>query len=394
MPLEGMRVLDVSQFMAGPYCTMVLGDLGAEIIKIEKVDGGDDSRQMGPYVNGESACFFQINRNKKSVAVNLKSPEGRELLYRLAKESDVFVENFRPGVTKSLKIDFGTIRAINPGIIYCSISGYGQTGPYSSRGGFDLVAQGISGMMSMTGEPGKRPLKSGIAVYDIGAGITSLYAILAAYIHKQRSGQGQLVDVSLAECGIPWFTWEAAAYFAEGTIPGPTGWRHRVSAPYQALKTGNGYIVIGAANQRTWENLCTNVLNKPEWIHDARFRTNLDRGKHVEQLEQCLEEVLQQHDSEVWLERCHAAGVPVGPINTFADAMADPHFLEREMIVQVEHPVIGTMKTLGIPTKFSLTPGRVRAAAPLLGQHTDEVLSGFGLARERLDELRQQGVIK
>lgn len=392
--LEKVRVLDISQIMAGPYCTMVLGDLGAEVIKVEKFDGGDDSRQMGPYVNGESTCFFQINRNKKGIALNFKHEKGREIFYDLAKTADIIVENFRPGVTKSLKVDYETIKVINPGIVYCSISGYGQTGPYSHKGGFDLVAQGMSGLMSMTGEPGRRPLKSGVAVYDIGAGITALYSILAAYIYKQRTGIGQHVDISLAECGLPWFTWEAAAFFANGTVPGPTGWRHRVSAPYQALKTRNGYMMLGCANQRTWEKLCLEVVDKPEWVEDPRFKTNSDRGANVEALEVGLEEVFQSEDTAYWMQKCEAAGVPAGPINNFKEVVQEPHYLERRMIEEVEHPVIGKMKMIGIPSKFSATPGQIRMPAPLFGQHTDEVLSTIGLTEEKLTELRSLGVIK
>jgi crotonobetainyl-CoA:carnitine CoA-transferase CaiB-like acyl-CoA transferase len=278
--------------------------------------------------------------------------------------------------------------------VYCSISGYGQTGPYSHKGGFDLVAQGMSGLMSMTGEPGRRPLKAGVAVYDIGAGITALYSILAAYIYKQRTGKGQHVDVSLAECGLPWFTWEAAAFFANGSIPAPTGWRHRVSAPYQALMTKNGYIMVGAANQRTWEKLCIEVLDKPEWIEDPRFITNSDRGANVDILEVLLEEVLQAEDTAYWLQKFEAAGVPAGPINNFGDVVQDPHYLERDMVEEVEHPIIGKMKMIGIPSKFSVTPGRIRMPAPLYGEHTDEILSSIGLTQDRLSELRNQGVIK
>lgn len=391
--LKGVRILDVSQIMAGPYCSMVLSDMGAEVIKIEKINGGDDSRQMGPYVNGESTCFFQINRNKKSLALNLKTDEGKEIFYNLAKKSDIFIENFRPGVTESLKIDYETLKAINPALIYCSISGYGQTGPYAHKGGFDLVAQGISGIMSMTGEPEGRPLKSGIAIYDIGAGLTATYSILAAYIHKQNTGKGQYVDVSLAETGLPWFAWEAAAYFANGTIPKATGSRHRVSAPYQALKTKDGYIILGCANQKTWEKFCNNVIEKAEWIEDPRFITNLDRGANVEELEVLIENEFANDNSSYWIAKCEEAGVPAGPINNFAQAVEDEHFLSRGMIQELEHPVIGKMKTISTPTKFSETPTSIQTPAPLLGQHTDEILLEMGLEEESLKELRKKGVI-
>ncbi|QJR00068.1 CoA transferase [Halomonas sp. PGE1] len=394
LPLERVKVLDISQIMAGPYCTMVLGDMGAEVIKVEKINGGDDSRQMGPYVNDESTCFAQINRNKKSISLNLKEERAREVFYRLAREADVIVENYRPGVTTSLKIDYDTVKAINPGIIYCSISGYGQTGPYSHRGGFDLVAQGMSGLMSMTGEPGRRPLKTGIAVYDIGGGITAVYSILAAYIHKMNTGEGQHIDIAITECGLPWFTWEAAAYFSEGKVPEPTGWRHRVSAPYQAIKARNGYLMLGCANQRTWERFCGDVLERPELMEDPRFLTNFDRGQHVEELEALLESIMAERDVDDWLARCDAAGVPAGPINDFAQAMSDEHYLAREMVREVEHPVMGRMKTIGFPSKFSATPSSIRAPAPLFAQHTDEVLGGLGLDAEELAELREAGCIK
>lgn len=394
LALENVRVLDISQIMAGPYCTMVLGDLGAEIIKIEKTNGGDDSRQMGPYINEESTCFAQINRNKRSVALNLKSEAGKRVFFELAKSADIIVENYRPGVTESLGIDYESVRQINPGIVYCSISGYGQTGPYRHKGGFDLVAQGMTGLMSMTGEPDRRPLKTGIAVYDIGAGITAAYSVLAAYVHKLRTGDGQHVDVAIAECGLPWFTWEAAAYFGAGTLPQATGWRHRVSAPYQALKTRDSYLMLGCANQRTWERLCNDVIGKPEWLTDPRFVTNLARGQNVEALEAELEAILAEQDNNYWLERCETAGVPAGPINTFAEAVQNEHYLAREMVQELDHPVIGKMKTIGFASKLSATPPRIRRPAPLFGQHTDEVLAELGIASSQVQEMRAEGAVK
>lgn len=394
LPLQNIKVLDISQIMAGPYCTMVLADMGAEVVKVEKINGGDDSRQMGPYVNDESTCFSQINRNKKSISLNLKDERARKIFYRLAEGADVIVENYRPGVTKSLAIDYETIRNINPGIVYCSISGYGQSGPYSHRGGFDLVAQGMSGLMSMTGEKGRRPLKTGIAVYDIGAGITAVYSILAAHIHKMNTGEGQHVDIAITECGLPWFTWEAAAYFSKGTLPEPTGWRHRVSAPYQAVKVQDGYIMLGCANQRTWERFCQNVIEREDLVGDERFLTNSDRGRNVDLLEGLLEDILIKHGMNYWLERCDKAGVPAGPINDFSQAMQDEHYLAREMVLEMEHPVIGKMKTIGFPSKFSRTPAKIRDPAPLFAQHTNEVLGSLGMSPSELEALRQDGCIK
>ncbi|WP_080872695.1 CaiB/BaiF CoA transferase family protein [Oceanobacillus timonensis] len=393
-PLNGLVVLDVSQIMAGPYCTMILADLGAEVIKVEKTQGGDDSRQMGPYVNGESTCFFQINRNKKSIALNLKTEEGKKAFNDLAKKSDVIVENYKPGVTKSLQIDYESMKKIKEDIIYCSVSGYGQTGPYSHKGGFDLVSQGMTGLMSMTGEPNSRPMKSGIAVYDIGAGLTAAYSIMAAYIHKLKTGEGQNIDLSISEAGLPWFTWEAAAYFAEGTIPQPTGGRHRVSAPYQAIEAKDGFMVLGCANQKTWENLCKKVLNKPEWIEDSKYKTNSLRHENVKKLEKDLETILKKNNKQYWIDKCEEAGVPAGPINNFEEAVNDPHYLARDMITEINHPVIGNMKMMGIPTKFSKTPGSIRSAAPLHGEHTLEILKELGYDDNEVKGMDNTGAIK
>lgn len=392
--LAGMKILDVSQIMAGPYCTMVLADLGADVTKVEKTNGGDDSRQMGPFINGESTSFFQINRNKKSVALNLKTEEGKAIFYDLVKETDIFVENFRPGVTKSLGIDYETLKQFHPRLIYCSISGYGQTGPYSHKGGFDLVAQGMSGIMSMTGEPGGRPLKTGIAIYDIGAGVTAAYSILAAYIHRMKTDEGQHLDISLVETGLPWFSWEAAAYFAKGVIPGPTGWRHRVAAPYQAFKTKSGYIMVGCANQRNWERFCHEVVEKPEWINDEKFKSGPKRAENVDELECKIEEIFSTNEPAYWIEKCDQAGVPAGPIYNFAEAVNDPHYLARDMIQELEHPVIGKMKTISTPTKFSATPAKVENPSPTLGQHTNEVLSALGYSDEIILKLREDGILK
>ncbi|MCQ6279594.1 CaiB/BaiF CoA-transferase family protein [Bacillus sp. EB600] len=392
--LDGLKIIDLSQIMAGPYCTMVLADLGAEIIKVEKVNGGDDTRLTGPFVNGESISFFQINRNKKSIALNLKTEEGKKIFYLLAEEADVIVENFRPGVTASLGIDYQAIKNINDGIIYCSISGFGQTGPYSHKGGFDLVAQGMTGLMSMTGEKGKRPFKSGVAVYDIGAGITAVYSILAAYVHKMKTGKGQQIDLSLAEIGLPWFAWEAAAYFTNGKVPEATGHRHRSLAPYQAFKTKDSYLMLGCANQRNWEKFCIDVIEKPEWIKNPLFIDNAKRMENIEVLESEIESVLVLQDNNYWLTRCEKAGVPAGPINTFDEAMKDPHYLERGMIQEIEHPVIGKMKTVGIPTFFSETPGEIRTPAPLLGQHTDQILSALNFSDAEIEQFEKKGVTK
>lgn len=393
-PISGLKILDLSQIMAGPYCTMVLADLSADVIKVEKIGTGDDSREMGPYVDGESTCFAQINRNKRGIVLNLKDLEAREILYDLARWADVIVENYRVGITRSLGVDYETLSEINPRLVYCSISGYGQTGPYAGKGGFDLVAQAMTGIMAMTGEPGGRPLKSGIAIYDIGAGLTATYAILAACIHQMKTGEGQYIDISLAECGLPWFVWEAAAYFTDGTIPEATGSRHRISAPYQAFNTGGGYFMLGAANQRTWERLCIDVIERPDLVKDPRFVTNTDRLRNVEELEHLLETEFSKADAHTWITRCDAANVPCGPINDFGQAMSDPHFIARDMIQEVKHPTLGVMKMIGIPTKFSKTPGQIHRAAPTFGQDTDDVLHELGVSSKKILELRARGAVE
>ncbi len=393
MSLEGIRVLDLTQHLSGPYCTMILGDLGAEVLKIEKQDG-DDQRKLGPFVNGESSPFMAINRNKKSITLNLKSAEGREVLLKLAKMSDVIVENFRPGIVKSLGIDYESIKKINPGIVYCSISGYGQTGPYSHKGGFDIMAQGMSGLMDMNSQPGTRPSKIPISLHDIGAGLQALYSILGALIYKLKNGAGQYIDVSLVEAGLALTVAESAAYFVNGVVPKVSGTRNHLSAPYEAYKAKDGYVIVGAGNQKLWEKFCTQVVNKPEWIEDLRFGKVSDRIKHADDLQVLMEVVLAENDAHYWIASMEKAGIPGGPINSYDQALNDPHVLAREMVVEVEHPKAGLTKTLGIPAKMSLTPGQIRLPAPVLGQHTDDVLKSLlALTDGQIADLRSQNAV-
>ena len=391
--LEKMKVVDLTQVMAGPYCTMTLADLGAEVIKVEKYPKGDDTREMGPYVNDESYCYMMINRNKKGIRLNLKEEKGIEIFKKLVADADVVIENFRPGVTKKLGIDYESLKKVNPGLIYCSISGYGQTGPYSHKAAFDLMASAMSGIMAMTGEPGRPPVKVGIAMHDIAAAMTAVYNILAAYIYKQETGKGQYIDVSLVESALAWTTWEAAAYFGAGEIPERTGSRHRVSAPYQGFRTKDGYVLVGAANQRLWEKFCRDVVEQPEWIEDPRFTTNQDRQKHVDELEQLIESILVEQPTQYWVDKLEKAGVPGGPILRYDQTLNNEHILARNMVQEVEHPVAGKTKVLGIPGKCTETPGRIRAAAPTLGQHTEEVLKGLDLTEAEIEELKDNGVI-
>jgi crotonobetainyl-CoA:carnitine CoA-transferase CaiB-like acyl-CoA transferase len=376
--LEGMKVIDLSQVLAGPYCTMVLGDMGADVIKIEKYPNGDDTRTMGPYIDDESYMYMMVNRNKRGMQLNLKEKEDLNILYKLVETADVFVENYRPGVTKKLGIDFETLKEINPNLIYCSISGYGQTGPYKNKGGFDIMAQGLSGLMEMTGEKDGKPVKAGIAIHDIAAAQTAIQSILSAYIHRLKNGQGQYIDVSLVDSGLAWTVWEAAAYFGKGEVASRNGTAHRVSAPYQGYETNDGYILVGAGNQKLWEKFCQHVVNKPEWVEDKRFLTNSLRAENREALEVEIEQVFKQDNSDYWLEMLEKHGIPSGPILSYDQALANEHIQSREMVLEYEHPIGGRMQTLGFPAKFSGTPGKLTRPAPLLGQHNEEILKELG----------------
>lgn len=393
MPLEGTVVLDATQVMAGPFCTLLLADMGADIIKVEKPQGGDDSRSMGPpFIRGESAAFLAVNRNKRSVVLNLKSEEGREVFRRLARRSDILVENFRPGTMEGLDLHYEAIQKINPTIIYCSVSGFGQTGPYRSRGGFDLVAQGMSGLISVTGHPGSPPAKVGVPISDLNAGIFAAYGILAAYVHRLKTGVGQQVDTSLLEGAIAYTFWESSIYFATGEIPPPMGSAHRLNAPYQVFETKDGALSIGAANQSTWEKLCK-VLDREDLARDPRFLTNADRVRHYRKLADILQPLFLQRKRGEWLELLEGAGVPAGPIYNMAQVYEDPHVRDRGMLVELDHPVAGKIKNIGIPVKLSVTPAQIRHPAPLLGQHTDEVLLWLGLDHSEISRLRESGVI-
>jgi len=392
--LEGMRVLDLTQHLSGPYGTMLLGDSGAEVIKIEKLQDGDDQRKLGPFVNGESSPFMMINRNKKSLSLNLKSPEGVALFMRLVAESDVVLENFRPGVADSLGIGYEAVKAVNPKIVYCSISGYGQTGPYRLKGGFDILAQGMTGMMDLNSQPGQRPNKIPVSVHDIGAGMFAVNAILAAYIHVLKTGVGQYIDVSLVEAGFAMTVQEAAAFLVTGVVPRVAGTRNHLSSPYQAYRARDGYVVVGAGNQKLWETFCREVVDRPEWIDDPRFPSPSVRNQNADDLEELIEGVLTTQDTAHWVESMEAAGVPGGPINTYAQAVADPHLAARDMIVEVEHPVAGTVRAIGVAAKMSETPGTVRMPSPLFGQHTDEILSQvLGLSDAEIARLRADRVV-
>jgi crotonobetainyl-CoA:carnitine CoA-transferase CaiB-like acyl-CoA transferase len=393
LPLEGVKVLDFTAIMAGPYCTLMLADMGADVVKIESFPEGDGSRRFDPKVNGESYCFAVLNRNKKSVALNMKDARGKEVFMKLARDADIIMENYRPGVTRKLGIDYAAIQAINPGIIYASVSGFGQTGPYSQKGGFDIIAQGMSGIMTMTGAPGGRPAKVGIAMNDIAAGSTALYSILAAYIKRLKTGEGAYLDTSLMEAGIAWTFWEAGAYFGGGEVPIATGTRHRRSTPYQAYRTKDAYVTVGANNEKLWTAFCRQVLERPEMLEDARFKTLAARLKNIDELEQEIEKAFTLHPTEHWVKKLDAAGVPGGPVFNYPQALENEHSQARKMVVEIDHPKIGRMKTLGNPVKSSTELARSRAPAPWLGQHSGEVLKALGYSDEQIAAYFGEGVI-
>ena len=394
LPLQGIVVLDCTQVMAGPFCSLLLADMGADVIKVEKPDGGDDNRRMGPpFINGRSAAFLAINRNKRGLALNLRSEDGAKVLKRLVEQADVVVENFRPGTMERLGLGYQELKKIRPSLIYCSISGFGQTGPYRERGGFDLVAQGMSGLMSVTGTPDGAPVKVGVPITDLTAGMYSAYGILNAYIYRLRTGEGQMVDTSLMEAGIAYTFWESSVYFATGDVPGPLGSAHRMSAPYQAIKTKDGYITIGAATQSTWEGMCR-AIGREELIVDPRFAIPGDRKRREKELAALLEEAFCEETTQHWMEVLEGARVPCGPINDMGQVYSDPQVRAREMLVELEDPELGTLKNIGIPVKLSLTPGSIRRRAPDLGEHSREVLLEAGYSDEDVTRLINAGVVK
>lgn len=392
-PLAGMKVIELAHIMAGPVCGLMLADMGADVIKVEKPDGDDSRRFVPPAIHGESAAYMMMNRNKRGLALNLKNPEAVQVLHRLLEEADVVIENYRMGTMERLGLGYDDLRAINPRLIYCEISGFGRTGPYAERGGFDLIAQGMSGLMSITGEgPGRPPVKTGAPVSDITAGIVAAMGVSAAYARMLQTGQGQKVDTSLFEAAITQTYWQSAIAFATGTAPGPMGSAHPLNGPYQAFQTADGWINVGAANQRNWLRFL-DVIGAPELNDDPRFASNHDRMQHLKDLEEILNDHLRHETSEVWLERMERAGLPAGPVLDILQMQADPQAHARDMIVEVDHPVAGAVKTLGHPVKFSETPASIRSAAPLLGQHSREVLHEAGYDAGQIEAMIGSGAV-
>jgi len=389
-----MRVLELAQIMAGPTAGMMLADMGADVIKVEKLPGGDDARgYREPRVNGVSAPFMILNRNKRGIALNLKHAQGREILLRLVRDADVLTENYRRGTLEKLGLGYDVLAAANPGLIYCAVSGYGRDGPYGDKGGFDLIAQGFAGLMSITGEPGGPPAKTGNSVADINAGILAVVGILAAYAHKQKTGQGQMVETSLMEAALQQTYWHAAIQFATGTCPGPTGSAHILTAPYQAFHAKDGWINIGGANQANWERIAE-VLGHPEWRDDPRFATNSDRMANLDALVEKMNAVLATRSKAEWVEAFDSAGVPVGPVHSIGEALSHPQTLARGMVVDLVHPQAGATKAVGCPVHFSATPTAITRPAPLLGEHTRELLREYGYDDGQIDRFVADGVVE
>lgn len=371
---------------------MVLADMGARVIKVEP-PAGDSTRRMAGADGDESPAFAAVNRGKRGIVLDLAQSGGREVLARLARNADVLAENFRPGVMARLGLDYPTLAADNPRLIYASISGFGQTGPFAGRGGFDLVAQGMAGIMSVTGEPDGPPTKCGVPITDLGAGLFALSGILAALHSRSRSGRGQHVDTSLFEAGLALSVWESAEYFSTGVVPARLGSAHRMVAPYQAFRCADGYINIGAANDRAFARLA-DTLGRAEWLSDERFATATTRVQHREALVSAIESITETATRDVWIARFDAAGIPCGPILDYAEAFAHPQAEARGMRITTEHPRTGIQAGVGSPLKLSSTPLNATRRAPMLGEHTDEVLASFGYADDEIERLRAAGVAR
>jgi len=390
--LAGMRVIELTQIMAGPFCGMLLADLGAEVIKIENPRGGDDSRRMAPpYYHGESAAFLAMNRNKYGVALDIRTQEGKDLLWRLLATADVLIENFRPGTMERLGFSYEVVHAQYPRLIYCSISGYGHTGPYHERGGFDLVAQAASGMISVTGSA-EEPAKVGVPISDLNAGLFASHAILAALLYRGRSGEGQYIDTSLFEASLAYTIWESNEYWATGTPPQRLGTAHRIAAPYQVFATGDGRIAIGAANQRNWERL-VQAIERPDLLDNPLFASNSERMDNLDELVETLTTTLQTRNTDAWLRALEAADVPCGPVLALDQVYQHPQVQARHMDLEIEHPIAGRVHAIGFPVKYSATPGQIYRPAPVLGQHTFTILHSIGISEEQCDQLESSGVI-
>ena len=390
--LDGLRVLELGNFMAGPYAGTLLADMGADVVKIEAPSGGDYSRALGPFAEGspDGAGFLRLDRNKRSVALDLKAEGGKRAFRTLADRSDVIIENLRAGTLDSLGLGYDALAPEHPRLIYCSVTGFGRTGPYRDRAGLDLILQAESGLMSVTGEPGRPPVKVGVPAVDLTSALYAAFAIVTAVHARERTGRGQLIDLSLIESGVSLAIWESGVYLTTGEIPGPLGSAHRVTAPYQAFRTADGYIAIGATTPPTWTAFC-DVTGLAPLRDDSRWVDGTRRREHAAELASIIEDVTKQRTTADWLEALTEAGVPCGKINDLAAVFADPHLAERGLFVDLPHPVLGTVRAIGSPLHLSETPPVMRRAAPLLGEHTREVLHEAGIPTVEIDALLATG---
>ena len=393
-PLEGIKVLELGHIMAGPVCGRMLADMGADVVKVERVPNGDPSRSLvPPEIDGESAAFMMLNRNKRGIAVNIKCPEGVTLIRRLIRGADVVIENYRTGTLDQLGVGYDSVKSGNPGLVWCEISGFGRTGPYASIGGLDLIAQGYSGLMSLTGESDERPpVKCGVPVTDITAGILGAMGVVAAILHRLLTGEGQRVDTSLYEAGITHTYWQSAIALATGESPGPMGSAHPLSAPYQAFETSDGWINVGASTQAIWEKV-PEIVGQPELVDDKRFRDNAARMENLDELVAVLVPLFKQHSTQRWLRRFEAAGVPAGPVASVQEMLAHSQTIEREMVTEVQHSTLGPVKTLGFPVKLGASQAAIERGAPILGEHTLEVLLENGYTKTSVAELQRSAII-
>ena len=390
--LEGIKVIDCSQILAGPFCSMLLADHGAEVIKVEKPNGGDDVRTWGPpFIGKDSSAFVQLNRNKRSISLDIKTKKGRVILNKLLKNSDVFIENSRVGTMQKLGFGYEDVKKINKKIIYCSITGFGTTGPYSKRGGFDLIAQGMSGLMSITGIEGLPPVKIGVPIADLNTGMFAMQGILSAYIHKLKHNEGQFLEVSLLESALAYTLYESGIFFTTGDIPKPTGSSHRLTAPYQAIKTKDGFINIGAANQSNWDRLVESI-GLDELKQDNRFDTSEKRQLNQKELEIILEKIFITKSSKEWIDYLLTNSIPSGPILNMKEVWNDPHLKSRNMDVKLDHPAQKSIQNIGVAVKLHSTPGKIKTPAPLYGEHTKDILLELNLSKSEIEDLIQNNI--
>ncbi len=392
--LKGIRIIDLSRILAGPYCTMLLADMGAEVLKIEQPGAGDGSRQWGPpWVGDQSAYFLSVNRNKKSLTLNLKHPEGQEILKKLISNADILVENFKPGTLKRMGLDYETLSADYPGLIFCSITGYGQTGPYKDRPGFDFMIQAQGGLMSLTGPVDGPPYKVGVAILDVTAGLYAINAILAALHFRTQTGEGQYIDIALLDSQIAWLINVAHNYFATGTAPARFGNAHPNIVPYQVFPTRNGYLALAIGTDNQFQRFCEIVTRGDLWENE-HFRTNAGRVQHREELIPILQNLFQERTTDEWINLCVEHKIPVGPINDIPTVLSDPQVISRGMVQEIMHPTLGTIQQVGPVAKFSKTPAELHAAPPLLGEHTESILRDeIGYRDSEITQLRTEGVI-